>query len=340
MAGAGRSWMKRLALAVLLAGAGTLGYAQSAPAQSTPIQPVQSAFTGALSGRLTDLHSRPMDGATVVVRNQATGAESRTTTTKNGTYRFNGLEPGEYTLDAESPELGRGQVADIVVDAGHEARVQAAMEFEPLAADPRWTALVSANLLEAKQATLARSEIEAASAEVSSEEWAVEPLQTLPAVARRVVDVLGGMPAATTPMVNVTLATEPLQTLAVAPRNLRDSAQLPSAVSQTAKKIEIAREAPKKQTSGTETTAEKPEPEGGRGLNPRIRPAESARALAPEDRLSPTSAQIPHFSAACSAPEGRSSAIPLENHPSSTGSEARVDSTGADAGAAAPVGLS
>ena len=91
------------------------------------------ASTGSLSGKLTDLHSKPLEGVTVVLRNQATGAEARTTTAKNGAYRFSGLEPGEYTLKAESPELGRGQVEEIEVDAGREARVRTAMEFEPLA---------------------------------------------------------------------------------------------------------------------------------------------------------------------------------------------------------------
>ena len=43
--------------------------------------------------------------------------------------RFNSLSPGEYTLQAESRELGLGRVESILVDAGEEARVQAALEF-------------------------------------------------------------------------------------------------------------------------------------------------------------------------------------------------------------------
>jgi hypothetical protein len=49
--------------------------------------------------------------------------------------------------------------------------------------------------------------------------------------------------------------------------------------------------------------AEKLNPEGGGGFNPRIMPAESTRALAP-DGLSPSiSSKIGGFSAACLAPE-------------------------------------
>jgi hypothetical protein len=44
--------------------------------------------------------------------------------------------------------------------------------------------------------------------------------------------------------------------------------------------------------------AEKLDLEGGGGFNPRIKPAESTRALAPEGRYTPISPQIPSFSVA------------------------------------------
>jgi hypothetical protein len=95
-----------------------------------------SASVGALSGKLTDLHSAPLDGATVVLRNKATGAEARTITLKNGSYRFTGLPAGEYTLEAESKRLGQGSLEGIFVSPGAEARVQAAMEFAIIPARP------------------------------------------------------------------------------------------------------------------------------------------------------------------------------------------------------------
>jgi hypothetical protein len=135
MAGAGHNWTKVLAVTVLLIGAGTVSFAQSPQTQV-----IEDGATGELSGKLTDLHSNPLPGVPLILCNQATGAEARATTTKNGAYRFIKLEPGVYTLRAESPELGRGQVDDIEVDAGHEARVQTAMEFEPLPPSPILTA--------------------------------------------------------------------------------------------------------------------------------------------------------------------------------------------------------
>ncbi|HSZ16649.1 MAG TPA: carboxypeptidase-like regulatory domain-containing protein [Terracidiphilus sp.] len=116
---AGCGWIKPLARTALLILwiAGSIAFAQSS--------------VGSLSGKLTDLYSRPLEDATIVLRNRETGAESRTTTARGGSYRFHDLAPGEYSLEARSLRLGQGQVNGIEVTAGHEARVQAAIEFEP-----------------------------------------------------------------------------------------------------------------------------------------------------------------------------------------------------------------
>ena len=102
------------------------GFAQFAPSFGP---------TGALSGKLTDLHSRPVAQATLVLRNAATGVEATTTTGKDGSYHFSGLVPGEYSLKAESARLGDGRVEGIFVAAGHESRVQAALALECPAAE-------------------------------------------------------------------------------------------------------------------------------------------------------------------------------------------------------------
>ncbi len=130
MAGVRRSWTKPLAVAAILMVAGAVMAAFA-----------QSSESGSIAGKVTDLYSAPLEGVTVVARNESTGAEARTTTTKNGAYRFTGLEPGEYTLEAVSEQLGRGRVEGIVVAAGHEARVQAAMRFELAPSAPVETAV-------------------------------------------------------------------------------------------------------------------------------------------------------------------------------------------------------
>jgi hypothetical protein len=114
MAELNRSWIKPLLLTALLIGAGMIACAQS---------------SGSLTGKVTDWYAQPLDGATVVVRNETTGAEARTTSTKDGRYRFAKLGPGEYTLEAVNPQLGRAHVDGILVAAGHEARVLAALQM-------------------------------------------------------------------------------------------------------------------------------------------------------------------------------------------------------------------
>jgi hypothetical protein len=215
MAGLGCDWTKTLAVAVLLIGMGRLGFAQlDQEAQSS-----QSASSGSLAGKLTDLHSKPLGGVTVVLRNQATGAEAaRATTTKNGAYRFSGLAPGEYTLEAESPLLGRGQVEGIVVNASHEARVQAAMEFTQLAPSPVLTATHGEEppKVEARP-RINRPVLEPEILPLSDAALATEPFLLLPLRGHR---MSVEFPQTTTPELNVTLATEPIQTLALSGRSL------------------------------------------------------------------------------------------------------------------------
>jgi hypothetical protein len=122
-----------LVLGALCLSAHAVVLAQSGPAASLPSNfvQIQSPQSGSLAGRLTDLHSAPLAGVSIVLRNQATGAEARTTTAKNGAFRFASLDAGEYALDADAAQLGHGRIEGILVTGGIESRVQAAIRFEP-----------------------------------------------------------------------------------------------------------------------------------------------------------------------------------------------------------------
>jgi hypothetical protein len=113
----GRGWKNGASLCALLLGAAVAAAGQS-------------ASTGSLTGRLTDLHSRPVAGATVTVHNAETGAEAQTTTSRGGVYRFAALPSGEYWLEARSSGIGQGTVSGLLVAAGHEAKVQTAIAFD------------------------------------------------------------------------------------------------------------------------------------------------------------------------------------------------------------------
>ncbi len=237
MAGFGCGWTKSLAAAVLLLGAGRVGFAQSprgAPAAEEPVPrasaapaAVQSAFSGTLVGKLTDLYSKPLEGVTVVVRNQATGAEARATTRKNGAYRFNGLEPGMYTVEAESPQLGRGQVGDIAVNAGAEAHVQTAIQFTPFETGPVLAAASGANRPQWSQPHGSQPAPEPVPPLASQTALAAEPIETL-WMPGRPVSAGGEIPAATAAQATASAAAKPLQAQALAGQSRKVS--LPSTV--------------------------------------------------------------------------------------------------------------
>lgn len=135
MAEAARNWRTWCAFGALSFGACGVVCAQTVVANPAPLQgiQIQAPASGSLAGRLTDLHSAPLAGVAVVLHNQATGAEVRAVTAKNGGFRFAELEAGEYSLEADEPQLGHGRLDGILVSGGMEARVQAAMQFEPRA---------------------------------------------------------------------------------------------------------------------------------------------------------------------------------------------------------------
>ena len=194
---AGLSWTKPLVLAALLAAAAMAAVAQS-------------ARSGSLAGRLTDLHSAPQEGATVILRNRATGAETHAITARNGSYRFTGLEAGEYTLEAESPQLGRGRLVGILVIAGHEAHLQTAMQFEQLS--PESILAAGRNMVRPDFVPVALPALDIA--------FTVEPLRALAQRGQRLVDIYGGVPAAESSVMTATLAAEPLSTMPVSGRQV------------------------------------------------------------------------------------------------------------------------
>ena len=57
-----------------------------------------STITGSLSGRVDDPSGAAIPGATVIVRNTATGQTVRATTNSTGLYSFALLPPGNYLV--------------------------------------------------------------------------------------------------------------------------------------------------------------------------------------------------------------------------------------------------
>ena len=61
-----------------------------------------------IGGTVIDISKAVIVGAEVLVKNEGTGVESRTTTNNSGVYNFPGLPQGTYTVTVE--EIGRAHV--------------------------------------------------------------------------------------------------------------------------------------------------------------------------------------------------------------------------------------
>ncbi len=208
MAERNRVWPRLLA--VLLMGASAATGAQTAASRAY----------GTLTGKLTDLHSAPLDGATVVVRNEGTGAQAKAKTQKNGSFRLSGLEPGAYTVEAESERLGRGRLGGVVVSAGHEAHVQAAMAFELVAPRPTDDAIAAPAFdplrelaeMESRAAAFAR-ERTSTETQVGSGRLDAETLRRLPLIAQPLPSEARVAPSTETQALAGAVTSELLETL-------------------------------------------------------------------------------------------------------------------------------
>jgi len=76
------------------------------------------ATTGTLRGTVTDSNGGVVAGATVTVKNQATGSVFTSTTTTDGTFDASALQPGEYTVTVEAPNFKRAVSTGAMVKIG------------------------------------------------------------------------------------------------------------------------------------------------------------------------------------------------------------------------------
>ena len=73
---------------------------------------------GSIKGTVRDPSGAIMPGVSAVVRDQATGVETKTTTNETGAYEFLGLGIGEYTLTVSAPGFKTTETPDIRLVAG------------------------------------------------------------------------------------------------------------------------------------------------------------------------------------------------------------------------------
>jgi hypothetical protein len=89
--------------------------------------------TGQISGVVRDEQGGALPGATVTLRNQATGVQRTTTSEADGSYRFGGLGPGRYTVTAELSGFATIEVRDLEMTIGLELNQNFTMQIQSLA---------------------------------------------------------------------------------------------------------------------------------------------------------------------------------------------------------------
>src|SRR5262247_3736071 len=84
--------------------------------------------TSSLTGTVTDPNGAVVSGATVTVKNAASGVEFKTVTSNQGNYTVPSLGAGKYIVVVTASGFKSATVQDIEVDAGTPATVNVTLE--------------------------------------------------------------------------------------------------------------------------------------------------------------------------------------------------------------------
>src|SRR5262245_5298026 len=88
----------------------------------------QVSSAAPLSGTVTDPSGAVVQGAAIIVKNEATSATFNATTVNNGTFTIPTLSPGTYTVTVTAPGFKQAIVTGVKLDAGAPASVQISLE--------------------------------------------------------------------------------------------------------------------------------------------------------------------------------------------------------------------
>ncbi len=85
--------------------------------------------TGSLSGTIADPSNAVVPAATVTLVNNATGAERSAVSSSSGTFDFQALQPGIYTISVEAKGFKKAVARDITVSVASAAQVTIPLEI-------------------------------------------------------------------------------------------------------------------------------------------------------------------------------------------------------------------
>jgi len=166
-----KHWVCKLFLTMILLAAVSLpGYAQTGASSS-------------LTGVVVDQSGAVIPGADVVVKNEATGAEYKTTTAENGTFMIPALGAGSYTATVSMPNFKTAVMTKIILVVGVPASVRIPLQVG--GSNETVTVVGGAEVIQATSATVSTT--------MSTTQIAMLPLQT-----RNSLDFLVFFPGANT----------------------------------------------------------------------------------------------------------------------------------------------
>src|SRR5437762_3055981 len=85
------------------------------------VNPVLAAETGTVSGTVFDPNGEPITNASVGIAGAVLAEGRMTATGANGSYRFDYLLPGEYTIEVAAPGLGTARRL-VAVEVGKDTQ--------------------------------------------------------------------------------------------------------------------------------------------------------------------------------------------------------------------------
>ena len=143
----------------------------------------QGSATASLSGTVTDTGGGVIPGATVVVKNMATGVSSETTTTASGAFNVPALDPGVYSVTVSLTGFKTAVVSDIRLVTATPVSIQVRLEVGALT-----------ETIEVKSAsTLVQTTSTAVTSTI-----AVEQLKDLPLISRNALYSVAFLPGVET----------------------------------------------------------------------------------------------------------------------------------------------
>jgi hypothetical protein len=94
--------------------------------------PAAAQTGGVISGTIRDAQGGVLPGVTVSLRNAETGVTRTAVSESDGTYRFQGVQPGRYDLAAELAGFANAEVRDITINIGLALQRDLTMNLQTL----------------------------------------------------------------------------------------------------------------------------------------------------------------------------------------------------------------